>query len=366
VSAHVQDRLSAYLDGELVADEREAVEAHLDGCPACERHLEELRAVDAAARDLTVEAPPGYFDSFPARVRSRLPAARSRRPATWIWAAAAVFALAALTPLVVTRSTAPAPDAAVPRPAEEAKAAPDRTPATTVPPAEAPLPEAAAARSKIVAAAPKAEAPGQAPPPPPLPAPAPAAVGGVERLHQRDEGLAAAQAPPPYPVQKRAGPYAQGQAAASTAEAAPVPAAPAAAARDQMADRPLAADKEQAEPRERDAQEGRRDTGSENAAGFAETSKDAARYRQLLGRRAALPPEARLLHDQWRAFAESSPAGPHADEARVRAIEAMALAFHLGGDARDRDRARAEAEAYLARPDAPQVARVRAVLSHLD
>ena len=43
------DRLSEYIDGELTQPEREALEAHLMGCPECGRTLQELRAVVARA-----------------------------------------------------------------------------------------------------------------------------------------------------------------------------------------------------------------------------------------------------------------------------------------------------------------------------
>ena len=42
MSAHPLDRLSAMLDGELTAEERAQVEAHLRACADCARHLEEL------------------------------------------------------------------------------------------------------------------------------------------------------------------------------------------------------------------------------------------------------------------------------------------------------------------------------------
>jgi len=46
------DRLSEYLDGELGPEERDALEAHLDGCSTCAATLAELRAVSDAARTL--------------------------------------------------------------------------------------------------------------------------------------------------------------------------------------------------------------------------------------------------------------------------------------------------------------------------
>ena len=52
------ERLSEYMDGSLSADEREEVEAHLEGCGACRRVLEELREVVAAAGRLSASTPP--------------------------------------------------------------------------------------------------------------------------------------------------------------------------------------------------------------------------------------------------------------------------------------------------------------------
>ena len=42
---HVIDKLSAFADGELDPAERELVQRHLRGCPACERALTEIRAI---------------------------------------------------------------------------------------------------------------------------------------------------------------------------------------------------------------------------------------------------------------------------------------------------------------------------------
>lgn len=52
------DRLSEYLDGELPAAEREALERHLEACAACRGILADLREVVARARELDEEAPP--------------------------------------------------------------------------------------------------------------------------------------------------------------------------------------------------------------------------------------------------------------------------------------------------------------------
>lgn len=54
---HWMDRLSEYLDGELPAAEREALDAHLSGCTDCRATLEELRLVAARARSLDDRPP---------------------------------------------------------------------------------------------------------------------------------------------------------------------------------------------------------------------------------------------------------------------------------------------------------------------
>ncbi len=50
--------LSAYLDGELGADERLRVEAHLAGCGRCQELLSDLRRVKGLLAELPLEAPP--------------------------------------------------------------------------------------------------------------------------------------------------------------------------------------------------------------------------------------------------------------------------------------------------------------------
>ena len=57
------DRLSDYLDDELSADERRAVEAHVATCGECASVLDELRQVVARAR--TIEPRPPQADLWP-------------------------------------------------------------------------------------------------------------------------------------------------------------------------------------------------------------------------------------------------------------------------------------------------------------
>ena len=99
MSGHEHERLSAYLDDALAPAERAQVAAHLGACAECATRLAELAAVDGAVGSVPSEAPSGYFESFPARLRARLePRAATRRLPVWTWAAAAALLLAVVTP----------------------------------------------------------------------------------------------------------------------------------------------------------------------------------------------------------------------------------------------------------------------------
>jgi len=356
VSAHVLDRLSLYLDGELAAADRSEVESHLRGCAACARHLEDLAAVDAAARELPVPAPAGYFDSLPARVRARLPPPRRRSPPVWVWAAAAGIALAALVPAIMPRTTTPVPEAArIREPAPAAPAIPPAAPAREEARAEAAadVPAGRLAREKTAVkdqgsvklkVAPAGAAPG-------APTPVP--------LQARAAENAAAPPPPAAQVQKHSGPWAQAPAGAP----APAP-EPLAAADESMAEArapkeiQLQAGAETKAEREQDRRRG----VSANVLTYAQAPAEETRYRALLARRTTTAAEDRQLHDEWRALAASFPAGAHADEARVRALDTLLSAYRREGEARDRERLREEAGLYLQRGDAAQAGRVRAML----
>jgi len=73
-------RLSDYLDDELDAGERTAVEAHLERCAECRETLDGLRRVVARARRVT-DAPPDA-DLWPA-IATRIGGARAERPPVW-------------------------------------------------------------------------------------------------------------------------------------------------------------------------------------------------------------------------------------------------------------------------------------------
>ena len=78
------DRLSEYLDGELDAQERGALEAHLSGCAECRATLAELRQVVARAKGLEDRPPktdlwPGVAERIGSGKVVNLPAHRARR-----------------------------------------------------------------------------------------------------------------------------------------------------------------------------------------------------------------------------------------------------------------------------------------------
>ena len=66
----VLDRLSSYIDGELPADERARIEAHLRGCEVCERFGGEFQATVHALREHLLRPA-----KLPASVRDRVRAA---------------------------------------------------------------------------------------------------------------------------------------------------------------------------------------------------------------------------------------------------------------------------------------------------
>jgi hypothetical protein len=70
---HWTDRLSEYLDGDLLAEEREALEEHLGTCPECTQVLAELRAVVSQAQGLKDTPPPNDLWGGIARAIASLP-----------------------------------------------------------------------------------------------------------------------------------------------------------------------------------------------------------------------------------------------------------------------------------------------------
>jgi anti-sigma factor RsiW len=322
MSGHERERLSAYLDRELPPGEQAAVETHLAACPECAAFLAELAAVDEAAASLPAEAPEGYFEAFPARVRSRLEArkAPARRVPAWTWAAAAALLLAVVTPLTVRQlrpssgaapsvapaATQPAPAKAPSMAAEESRR-PEPTP--TAPPARTTSPEKRG----------------------PVPAAAPVAVP------------AAPEAPVAAPLPREAeGIFAHEPAA---------PPAVGDVAREAEANR----------------EKGVRDRLHPAAARAAVEAPDVQEqedaFRRLESVRPRSAAEWRRLRDEWNAVAAVETDALRADEARVRAIVAAREAWRAGGDETDEGAFRRDAAAYLQRGDALQKPRVERLLA---
>jgi hypothetical protein len=371
VSAHVSERISAYIDRELSASERAAVDAHLRDCADCARTVEELRAVDALARDHEVAEPAGYFEALPARLRGRLaPAPRTRVPA-WALALAAGLAVAVLAPLALRHSPAPRPsiDEAASRPAAPL-AAPSAAPRREAAPGPAaPAPAPLERRFATPPAPPRAVPPPEGPPPPLVTRAEP--QGG----RATPAGEAAGQAVPRAREEAEAAAALSGRDAASPAEAARrTPAAlPPTAPAAEAVEGAEAEEEEDATPLVSDDSAPPRKAAGAVAgaaaprAGGAPASPGAdARLRSLSSRTMRSAADARALRDAWLAFVREDPDGPHADDARLRALEAGAAAWRLGGLRDDRTQVDKDAREYLRRPDGAHKERVRALLAGLD
>jgi alkylhydroperoxidase family enzyme len=75
MSEHATERLSAYLDGDLAAPDREAVERHLAGCRECAVVVEDLARLARAAGELEdVEPVTDLWPGIAARLDVRTPA----------------------------------------------------------------------------------------------------------------------------------------------------------------------------------------------------------------------------------------------------------------------------------------------------
>jgi len=107
--AAVRQYVAAYVDGELVGEDRTAFEAHLGTCPSCRRLLEEEQMTAERLRST------GPLHEAPAALRQRVdrmlvPRRRALRLRPWLTVAAAAAALAAtgLAARALFRPTPPA------------------------------------------------------------------------------------------------------------------------------------------------------------------------------------------------------------------------------------------------------------------
>lgn len=96
----VEHRITPLVDGELMAAEAEAVNAHLAACPPCRRAAEQEQACRRVLRECAPRLAALAPVSLKRRVRGAMPAARQSRRRPWRWALAAAATLAIVTGLV--------------------------------------------------------------------------------------------------------------------------------------------------------------------------------------------------------------------------------------------------------------------------
>jgi hypothetical protein len=388
---HARERLSAWLDGELPAADAAAVEAHVAACAECAALAAEMTAVEERFRESPAEAPPGYFDTFAARVRARVETeprrTAARRVPAWTWAAAAALLLAVVTPLTLRGRVSVPPAAAVLEKAEAGPATQTRAAggASSVP-SPAMEQKAAAGGTERLAALPAPAATSSAP------VSDPAGGGSSARPQGRAAEPAAA---PPTLLDRAAAPRAERQGLDESAanqvaggergieggveggvpggvvggvvSGAPQTPAPAAAAAEREK-APAAAGFSAASSESRaKAVDAPRRAASATAVSSDAVARDEADASSLtFARLAAAAPrsaeEWRVSREEWRSFAAAHATDPRVDEARVRAVEAAFEAARASGAAADRRTFDADAAAYLARTDASQKGHVRALV----
>ncbi len=394
MTAHERERLAAWLDDELEPAERAEVEAHLAACEECAALLGDMEGVDALARAVRVEAPAGYFETLPGRVRARIESAphaaaalppgpvRWRVP-VWTWAAAAALVLAVVTPLTLDRLNEAPPTAApvrvpedaargsAPSLALEAKETDERdrdleVRAKRETEARRPREELADEPRPALATAPAPEPIGVGPSAPRTPFPS--SGGESPSPGARESGAPGRWASAPEAEAEAAWRAGEGTGRDETVGASDL--------RRQVAKDDVAAPEgtlgaspptvaapakgRAASAQAVDMQEGF--SARENKV----VPEDSRVFARLVRVRPAGAAAWREHRDEWRAFVEAHPGSRHADEARVRAIEAGLEAWRAGADPEDLARARTDADAYVARDDAGQKERVRRALAEAE
>ncbi len=399
MSAHVVESVSAYLDGELAPAERQAVEAHLRGCDECARLLADFAAVDTLARELPLEAPAGYFEALPARVRFKVTPRRRASPRlpAWSWAVAAALVVAVVTPILLRqnprpaelarRVTPPAPqaveraDPAAARATAEPKVAAEalQTPAAGLGADREQAPSAssrderrARANEGLLRQKEAQDSPAAAPAAPPPPAPAGGGFSGALAKSEQPEALGKAREATAKDKQlQEALPAQPGRTASAPAANAAFAAPPEQGAAGQHLYEPKAegdlADvaAPSTEEAKKTAPAAKSDLAAQDALKRAASPAPRLRFRDLLAEVADSVEDARRLREQWRAFGAQGAPFRQADEARVRIVEVGIQAFRLSNDPADLLLARRDAEAYLRRDDAAQGDRVRSLLATL-
>ena len=102
MNKHLGERLSSYLDGELVGEDRVAAEAHLAACAECRAALEDLRQLTSGARTLDDRPPErdlwsGIAERLPGATPGVVPLRRRRFAFSLPQLAAAGIAVVALS-----------------------------------------------------------------------------------------------------------------------------------------------------------------------------------------------------------------------------------------------------------------------------
>lgn len=106
------DRLSAYLDGELDATDRETVDDYLAASAEWRAERDEIAYARDALRGLpTHEAPPGFWEGV---LSPELTRARAKRRPRWPRVAAAASGVA-VAAVVIASLVIPSPDRVTPR-----------------------------------------------------------------------------------------------------------------------------------------------------------------------------------------------------------------------------------------------------------
>lgn len=109
----IHDLLNEYVDGELAAADREAVERHLADCAGCREELRALRQTAEMVRSLPhVRAPEGMVDAV--KSRAARAAAIRKRAALARWVSVGGWVAAAATLLVVVKLASWTPELAAP------------------------------------------------------------------------------------------------------------------------------------------------------------------------------------------------------------------------------------------------------------
>jgi anti-sigma factor RsiW len=106
------DRVSAFLDGELDAAEREAVDGYIATSPEWRTERDEIAFARDALRSLPPhEAPPGFWEAV---LSPELTRARAKRRSRWPRVAAAATGVA-VAAVVIASLVIPSPDRVTPR-----------------------------------------------------------------------------------------------------------------------------------------------------------------------------------------------------------------------------------------------------------